>query len=29
MSALGANNATINAVATEVNEKLRRVVAQL
>jgi hypothetical protein len=26
---VGANNATINAVATEVNEKLRRVVAQL
>jgi len=29
LSVVGANNATINAVATEVNEKLRRVVAQL
>jgi uncharacterized protein (DUF302 family) len=29
LSVAGANNATINAVATEVNEKLRRVVAQL
>ena len=29
LSVVGANNATINAVATEVNEKLQRVVAQL
>jgi len=29
LSVVGANNPTINAVATEVNEKLRRVVAQL
>ena len=29
LSAVGANNATLNAVATEVNEKLRRVVAQV
>ena len=29
LSVVGAHNATINAVATEVNEKLRRVVAQL
>ena len=29
LSVVGANNATINAVATEVNEKLHRVVAQL
>ena len=29
LSVVGANDATINAVATEVNEKLRRVVAQL
>ncbi|MND07256.1 hypothetical protein D3C83_291250 [compost metagenome] len=29
LSAVGANNATLNAVATEVNEKLKRVVAQL
>ena len=29
LSAAGANNATINAVASEVNEKLSRVVAQL
>jgi uncharacterized protein (DUF302 family) len=29
LSAVGANNATLNAVATEVNEKLKRVVAQV
>jgi uncharacterized protein (DUF302 family) len=29
LSVVGANNATINAVATEVNERLERVVAQL
>ncbi len=29
LSVVGANNATINAVATEVNEKLQSVVAQL
>jgi len=29
LSAVGANNATLNAVATEVNEKLRRVVSQV
>jgi len=29
LSVVGANNAAINAVATEVNEKLQRVVAQL
>jgi uncharacterized protein (DUF302 family) len=29
LSVVGANNATINTVATEVNEKLQRVVAQL
>ena len=29
LSVVGTNNATINAVATEVNEKLQRVVAQL
>ena len=29
LSVVGANNATINAVATEVNERLQRVVAQL
>jgi hypothetical protein len=29
LSVAGANNATINAVASEVNEKLNRVVAQL
>jgi uncharacterized protein (DUF302 family) len=29
LSVVGANNATINAVASEVNEKLSRVVAQL
>jgi uncharacterized protein (DUF302 family) len=29
LSVVGANNATINAVAAEVNEKLQRVVAQL
>ena len=29
LSVTGANNATLNAVATEVNEKLQRVVAQL
>ena len=29
LSVIGANNAAINAVATEVNEKLQRVVAQL
>ena len=29
LSVVGAHNATINAVATEVNEKLQRVVAQL
>lgn len=29
LSVVGTNNATINAVATEVNEKLSRVVAQL
>ena len=29
LSVVGANNAIINAVATEVNEKLQRVVAQL
>lgn len=29
LSVVGASNATINAVATEVNEKLQRVVAQL
>lgn len=29
LSAVGANNATLNAVATEVNEKLKRVVARV
>ena len=29
LSAVGANNATINAVASEVNERLQRVVAQI
>ncbi len=29
LSAVGTNNATLNAVATEVNEKLKRVVAQV
>jgi uncharacterized protein (DUF302 family) len=29
LSVVGANNATINGVATEVNERLQRVVAQL
>ena len=29
LSVVGGNNATLDAVATEVNEKLRRVVAQL
>ena len=29
LSVVGAHNATINAVATEVNEKLQRVIAQL
>ena len=29
LSVVGANNATINAVATEVNDKLQRVVAKL
>ena len=29
LSVVGGNNATLNSVATEVNEKLRRVVAQI
>jgi uncharacterized protein (DUF302 family) len=29
LSAVGTNNSTLNAVATEVNEKLKRVVAQV